>query len=327
MPTKFKDYYEVLGVPRSASAKDVKAAFRKLARKYHPDVNKDDASAVEKFKEINEANEVLGDPPKRKKYDELGPRWGEYESWERAGKPGPDPFAAGSRGAAAGANGGYRTVDPADLEEMFGNSAPFSDFFNQFFGGGGGAAHPGPTGARGRTRAQRGEDIEGTVDISLAEAHAGTQRTLQISDGRARRRVEVSIPPGVADGGRVRATGQGGGGAGGGPAGDLYVRVQVKSDPLMTREGDDLRVRVAVPLMTALLGGAVAVPTLRGRAVQLTVPANTQNGMRLRLRGLGMPRLRGGGNGDLYAEVDVRLPVPLSDDLRSAFEKLRDQPR
>lgn len=318
MATTFKDYYATLGVARTATEKEIHAAFRKLARKYHPDVNQGDTSAEERFKEINEAHEVLGDPEKRKKYDELGPRWQEYEQWERAGRPGPNPFQA--RGG--GQQFEYRTVSPEELEDLFGNSAPFSDFFETFFGGdaggfGGSATRRGRTQTfrqRGRTRQEaiRGQDVEGEAEISLEEAFTGTSRTVELTgaDGRPRR-VEISIPAGIHDGARVRAAGQGGGGFGGGSAGDLYVRVRVQPHPRFSREGQNLHTKVQVPLSVAIAGGSVPVQTLKGSSVSLTIPEETQNGSKLRLRGLGMPHMRGDGAGDLIAETDVRLPRPV----------------
>ena len=309
MPTTFKDYYAILGVPRTATDKEIKAAFRKLARKHHPDVNQGDSSAEERFKEINEANEVLGDPEKRKKYDELGPRWQEYEQWERAGKPGPNPFAGNDQF-------GYRTVSPEELEGMFGSRAPFSDFFQQFFGGTGAEQDPGFGSVRSRRRAvRRGQDVEGDTEISLEEAYAGAALTVDLSSADGPRRVEVKIPAGIHEGARIRASGQGSPGRGGGPRGDLMIRIHVRPHTVFTRTGTDLAVRVATPLATAIAGGTVGVPTLRGTTAQLTIPAGTQNGARLRLRGLGMPHLHGGGAGDLLATVDIRLPHPLPDDL------------
>lgn len=328
MPTTFKDYYATLGVPRTATEKEIHSAFRKLARKHHPDVNQGDASAEERFKEINEAHEVLGDPEKRKRYDELGPRWQEYEQWERAGKPGPNPFAA-QRGGPGGQGFEYRTVSPDELEDLFGNSAPFSDFFEQFFGGGG----PGGRATRGRTQARqraapatRGQDVEGEAEITLEEAYSGTTRTIELTDGEGRsRRVEIKIPAGIHEGARVRAAGQGGGGAGGGPAGDLFVRVHVREHAGFTRHGVNVEARVAVPLAVALTGGSVPVRTLRGTTVSLTIPATTQNGARLRLRGLGMPHVRGDGAGDLIAVVDVRLPVPVPAELEQWAKAQEEQ--
>jgi curved DNA-binding protein len=318
MPTTFKDYYATLGVPRTATEKEIHAAFRKLARKHHPDVNQGDKSAEVRFKEINEAHEVLGDPEKRKKYDELGPRWQEYEQWERAGRPGPNPFQARQGG---GQQFEYRTVSPEELEDLFGDAAPFSDFFQTFFGGdgggfGGSASSRGRTQSfrqRGRARPQaiRGQDVEGETEISLEEAFTGTTRTVELAgaDGRVRR-VEIRIPAGIHDGARVRAAGQGGSGAGGGGAGDLYVRVRIHPHPRFTRDGQNVRTTVPVPLAVAIAGGSVPVQTLKGSSVSLSIPAETQNGAKLRLRGLGMPHVRGEGAGDLIAEVDVRVPAP-----------------
>ena len=318
MATTFKDYYATLGVPRTATEKEIRSAFRKLARKHHPDVNQGDKSAEERFKEINEAHEVLGDPDKRKKYDELGPRWQEYEQWERAGKPGPNPFEA--RTGPRGESFEYRTVSPDELEDLFGNSAPFSDFFEQFFGGGGGGR---ATRGRAQTRqrampATRGQDVEGETEVTLEEAYAGTARTIELTDREGRsRRVEIKIPAGIHEGARVRATGQGGSGGGGGPAGDLFVRVHVRDHAGFKRHGADVEARVPVPLAVALAGGTVPVRTLRGTTVSLTIPPTTQNGSRLRLRGLGMPHVRGEGAGDLIAVVDVRLPVPVPEQLEA----------
>jgi len=313
MPTAFKDYYAVLGVPRTATEKEIHSAFRKLARRHHPDVNPGDKSAEDRFKEINEAHEVLSDPEKRKKYDELGPRWQEYEAWERAGKPGPNPFTGGGPQVRTE----YRTVSPEELEEMFGDAAPFSDFFQTFFGGSGFRGRTGGARAGGRTRvSQRGEDVEGETEISLEEAIRGTTRTVELTGaGSSPRRVELRIPAGIRDGARVRAAGQGSAGAGGGQSGDLFVRVHVRPDHRFARHGDDLTVHVPVPLDVALLGGAVKVPTPRGTQVELRVPPGTQNGAKLRLRGQGMPRLRGDGAGDLIAAVDVRLPLPLTPEI------------
>ena len=318
--TAFQDYYETLGVPRTASEKEIRTAFRKLARQYHPDVAGGDKAKEELFKKVSEAYEVLGDPEKRKKYDELGPAWRDHEAWERAGRPG-GPF--GARGAGGAGAGGpqveYRSVSPDELEEMFGTETPFSSFFYDMFGG------PGRTGgrSRGRRGPARGADVEGETEITLEEAYRGTTRTIELSGTRGTRRVEVRIPAGITDGARVRAGGQGGEGSGGGGAGDLLVRVRIHPHDRFTREGATLRVRVEVPLDVALTGGEVAVPTLKGTRVALNVPAGTQNGARLRLRGLGMPHMRGEGHGDLIAEVDVRLPEKVTPEVRRLAEELR----
>jgi curved DNA-binding protein len=325
MATTYKDYYEILGVPKTATPKEIKAAFRRLARKHHPDVNPGDAAAEARFKEINEANEVLSDPEKRKRYDTYGPQWEQYEQWERAGRPGAPPFGQGAGqpfdGGAGQPEVEYRTVSPEDLEDLFGEGQPFSDFFHDMFGGraagarGGAARPPGP---------RRGADLEAETDVTLEEVSGGTTRTLEIEQsGGSTRRVQVLIPPGIADGARVRAAGQGSPGRNGGVAGDLYVRVHVLPHPVFRREGDDVHARVPVPLDVALLGGEVDVPTLKGTRVRLRVPEGTQNGARLRLRGQGLPRLRGEGSGDLITEVDVRLPLPLTPEWRALAEAAR----
>jgi DnaJ-class molecular chaperone len=318
MAAAVRDYYEVLGVPRNASQKDIKAAFRKLARKHHPDVNPNDASSAKTFKEISEAHEVLSDPEKRKKYDQYGRDWKQYEAWQNAGRPQGAPF--GQSG-----NARYQTVNPEDLEDMFGSEdSPFSDFFQDMFGRAG--VRGGRASARGGFDglSMPGENVEAETSITLEEAYRGTKRTVELPGRSGTRRVEVNIPPGVHDGARVRAAGQGPAGRGGGPAGDLFIRVTVQPHPAFRRESDDLHTKVQVPLDVALLGGEVMVPTLKGTRVSLRVPPETQNGTRLRLRGLGMPRLRGQGHGDLYAEVDVRLPVPLTPEVRELAAKLRE---
>jgi DnaJ-class molecular chaperone len=341
VPTAFQDYYATLGVPKTATEKEIKTAFRKLARKYHPDVNRDDPAAERKFKEANEANEVLSDPEKRRRYDELGPQWREYEAWEKAGRPGGTFGGGGARGGSPFGGGGspfsqggveYRTATPEEMESLFGDDDPFSDFFHSMFGRGAGGASAGTgTRARSRPRArraaapQRGGDVEGEAEITLEEAYSGTTRTVELSGGTRPRRVEIKIPGGVADGARVRARGQGGEGSDGATAGDLFVRVRVLPHPRFTREGDDLRVTVAAPVDTALLGGEVPVQTIRGTTAQLTLKPVTQDGSRMRLRGLGMPRLRGGGTGDLIAEIHVRLPDELTPAARSLAEQLHEE--
>jgi curved DNA-binding protein len=314
----YKDYYKILGVDKSASEKEIKAAFRKLARKYHPDVNPNDPQAEAKFKEINEANEVLSDPEKRAKYDQLGADW---QRWQQTGgRPGDfnwGQYATGPDGQRVH----VRYASPEDLEDMFGGGSPFSDFFTSIFGGMGGGRGQRPGGFEYRPRPQQGENFEHPVEISLAEAHHGTTRLLT-KDGR---RLEVKIPAGAKTGTRVRMRGEGGPGMAGGQAGDLYLTVEVSPDPRFERKEDDLYVTVPVDLYTAVLGGEVRVPTLAGD-VNLKIPAGSQNGQSFRLRGKGMPKL---GNpkeyGDLYARLDVRLPTQLTPKQRELFEQLRQQ--
>lgn len=329
---EYRDYYDTLGVDKDASQDEIRRAFRRLARKHHPDVNPGDPEAEERFKEINEAYEVLSDPEKRQKYDRLGADWRRYE--QAGGRSGGFNWGQWSTGAPGGAQRVHvRQGTPEDLEDLFGGGSPFSDFFTQIFGGMGGGRAPGgtaqsrPTGAGARpggfeyrVRPQRGRDFEQEVEISLREAYSGTTRILQ-ADGR---RLEVKIPPGARTGTRVRVTGEGGAGAAGGEAGDLYLRVNVRDDTQFEREGDDLRVSMPVDLYTAVLGGETEVPTLQG-SVMLTIPSGTQNGQVFRLRGKGMPELRNPGEqGDLYARVDVQLPTDLTPRQRELFEELRN---
>jgi DnaJ-class molecular chaperone len=326
---EFKDYYQTLGVGKSASDKEIKQAFRKLARKFHPDVNPGDKSAEARFKEINEAYEVLGDPAKRRKYDELGANWRMYEQAQQQGEPyaGGSPFGFGGGPGQGGAwtinmggePGGYRTMTPEEMQELFGNEDPFSDFFRTFFGGGG-AREAGR--ARGRSRSQKGQDIEHEVELTLEEAYHGATRRMSIKEGGHARSVDVRIPVGVKDGSRVRAAGEGAAGSNGGAAGDLYLRVRVKPHPVFERKGDDLYVRVPVPVTTAVLGGEAQVPTITG-SVRLKIPEGTQNAQVFRLKGHGMPRIgKPDDRGDLYATVDVQLPRALSKDQRQHYEAL-----
>ena len=304
---EYRDYYEVLGVGRNASEREIKRAYRQLARKYHPDVNPGDRTAEERFKEINEAYEVLSDPEKRRKYDELGAN---YRRWQRmGGRPGDFDW---SQWMAGGPAGGRVHVEYGDLSDLFGGG--FSDFFQSIFGG------MGPTmpGAERRTGPARGRDFEQPVQITLEEAFAGTTRLLR-SDGRT---LEVKIPAGVRTGSRVRVAGEGSPGRGGAPRGDLYLLVEVLPHPRFRVDGDDLRVEVAVDLYTAVLGGEVAVPTPKGQ-VMLKIPPETQGAQVFRLRGQGMPRLRDpSSRGDLYAEIRIDVPQKLSERERELFRQL-----
>jgi curved DNA-binding protein len=312
---EYKDYYKILGVPKNATEKDIKTAYRKLARKLHPDVNPNDKSAQEKFKDVNEAYEVLSDPEKRKKYDDLGANWQQYEQYQRAGGPNQGPFQWG--GGAGGQQ--YRTVSPEEFEQIFGDLGGASDFFRTFFGGGAGSFG---TGTRGRTaRPRRGEDAETPIEVTLEEAYRGTKRTLQL-DGR---RIEVNIKPGVRTGSRVRVAGQGYPGSGNGQAGDLYLDIQVLSNPQYERRGDDLYTEVPVDLYTAILGGEVRVPTLKGGQLLLKIPPQTQNGRQFRLAGKGMPHLNEPTSfGDLYVKARVTLPQNLSDRELELFHELAE---
>src|SRR5215831_11234321 len=295
---KTKDYYEELGVSRNASQREIQSAFRRLARKLHPDVNPADKDAEGRFKAISEAHDVLSDPEKRKMYDRFGP------DWQAASAAGVDPGSAGwgfggGPGGAGGSRVQYQNIDPDVFEDLLRNAGSartgFGDIFNSIFN---------------RDPATRqAPEAEGTIEVTLAEAFRGTARHVELPDGR---RLEVKVPAGVQDGTVLRVPG-------------LRTRIQVAKDALFERDGKDLRVPVGVPLATALLGGEVDVPTLKGSRVKLNVPAETQNGTSLRLRGLGMPDPKGGQPGDLYAEVRVRLPLPMDERTRRWAEGLAQE--
>lgn len=323
----FKDYYTTLGVSKTVSEKDIKQAFRKLARKHHPDVNPGDKTAEARFKEINEAYEVLGDPQKRKKYDELGANWRMYE--QAGAAPGAGPTGGWNVHFGGGPGGGFRTMTEDEMREMFGDADPFSDFFHTFFGGGGAGrpaadesgrrSRPG----RGRT-ARQGRDVEHEMPLTLEDAFRGVQRSLAITHGGHARTVDVRIPAGVTDGSRLRVGGEGEPGASGAPSGDLYLRIRLIAHPVFERRGHDLYARVPISLTTAVLGGETNVPTLSGKLLRLKVPPTTQNGQVFRLTGQGMPTVgKPDQVGDLYATVDVQLPKHLSPDARAHFEALR----
>jgi DnaJ-class molecular chaperone len=341
----FKDYYTTLGVAKTATEKEVKQAYRKLARKHHPDVNPGDKGAEATFKEINEAYEVLGDPDKRRKYDELGANWKAYEqAGAGAGHGGqgfggagfdPSQFSGWNvnfgGGPGSGGGGGYRTMTAEEMRDMFGDANPFSDFFQTFFGGAG-AGEGGEefTGRRTRGARQRGpragRDVEQEIELGLEDAYRGATRRLSIKhDGHART-VDVRIPAGVGEGSRVRISGEGGIGSGGAQSGDLYLRIRLAPHPKFERKGRDLYTHVTVPLTTAVLGGEADVTTLGGKSLRLKVPQATQNGQVFRLKGHGMPVARKPDEpGDLYATVDVELPRELTPEQRRLFEELRKQ--
>ena len=324
----FRDYYSILGVPKNAAEKDIKSAYRKLARKWHPDANPNNPKeAEEKFKEISEAYEVLGDPEKRKKYDVLGP------NWQQAAQQAEQQRR-------------YRTdVGGEEFEFDFGGpGAPsgFSDFFDVFFSGVGRRQT-----AQGPGIARRGQDLETTIDLDLRDAYAGGTKSisLQIEDvcprcrgtgtigghlcpqchGTGRvllsKRFEVTIPKGIGDGQRIRLAGQGGAGNNGGPNGDLYLVVKLHDDPTYRRKGDDLYVDLPVSIYDLVLGGEVSVPTLSGQ-VAMMIPSGTQNNRLLRLPGKGMPQVKGKGTGDQYVRLIGQLPQNLSDKEKKLFKEL-----
>ena len=318
---EFKDYYATLGVNKTSSDKELKQAYRKLARQHHPDVNPGDKAAEARFKEINEAYEVLGDPEKRRKYDELGSNWRAYE--QAAAQGGPNPFAGhGGAPGRGGQPGGFRTMSQEEMDGLFGNEHPFSDFFTTFFGGSG-EEPAGTRGGRGRARQRPGRDVEHEIDLSLEEAYQGTMRRLSLKHGGHARTVDVRVPAGVSDGSRVRVAGEGEQGTGGAASGDLFLRVRLAPHPLFERKGRDLYVKVPLPVTRGVLGGEVEVPTIGGKTVRLKIPPLTQNGQVFRLKGYGMPAVgKSEEKGDEYARVEIQMPTSLSAQEKDHFEAL-----
>ena len=288
MPVAFRDYYETLGVPRGATSEEIRSAYRKLARRYHPDINKDD-DAEERFKEVGEAYEVLSDPEKRERYDRLGANWRQGD--DVSGAPGFD---------------GFEGARPDGVRFEFGDGA-FSDFFESLFGS-----------ARTGDIRMRGADQEAVVDLSLEEAAAGGPLRVSLADGRS---FTVNVPAGVRDGQRIRVAGRGGEGIGGGSTGDLFLRVHLRPHRVFRVDGRDLHVDVPVTPWDAALGTTLQVPTLTGSA-KVRLPAGSSSGRRLRLRGKGMPGRRS-RHGDLYARVQIMVPDKLDERERKLFEELR----
>lgn len=292
MPMNYKDYYAILGVKRDAAEKEIRSAYRRLARKYHPDVNPGNKEAEEKFKDISEAYEVLSDKEKRAKYDRFG------EHWRQAG-----------RGAGPGWPGGFTYDIFGDYE---GGPGGFGDFFEMLFG---------PRGAARASRTTWGRDIEAQIEVSLDEAFEGTTKVFTIASGQGAspRRIEVKIPAGVREGSKIRLAGKGTAGPTG-QRGNLYLTVKMAPHPGYERKGDDLHRDVMVPFTTAALGGEIEVPTLKG-SVKMKIPAGTQSGQTFRLGGQGMPRLNKSGRGNLYARIRISVPKNLTSRQRELIEE------
>jgi curved DNA-binding protein len=312
MAVKFRDYYETLGVDRGASQEQIQAAYRKQARKLHPDVNKS-PDAEEKFKRLNEAYEVLRDADKRRRYDSLGENWQAGQDFRPP--PGWDFFGAG--GGRPGTGRGFRFDNfGGDFEDT--PFSGFSDFFEMLFGlPSNGRGRSGRSGRAAWSRAAPGEDQEAEVTISLEEAHRGVRKSLMLEGGKT---LEVNIPAGTIDGHRLRLRGQGGSGQGGAEAGDLYLRVRLAPHALFRLNGQDLEAEVPVSPWEAALGARIQVPLLEGQA-SLKLAPGAQSGQRLRLRGKGLAR-RGGGQGDLYAVIRIVVPASLSERERELYEEL-----
>ena len=309
MPVQYKDYYESLGVPRAASADEIKKSFRKLARQHHPDVAKDKKKSEEKFKEINEAYEVLSDPAKRKKYDELGPNWKSGAEFR------PPPGAGNFSGSRT-----YRTTRQGGdgVEFEFGGTG-FSDFFEQMFGGARrGASGFGQHGNfSGEELAERGRDVEGDIMVTLEEAARGSVRSVTVRHGSRNETHQVKIPAGVTEGQRLRIAGRGEHGSGGATAGDLYLRVRLAKHPDFEVEDHNLIYEVELAPWEAALGAEISVPTLTGR-VNIKIPAGTQSGQKLRVRGRGLPP-----SGDLIVVTKIVVPTKISDAEKKLWEQLK----
>jgi curved DNA-binding protein len=314
---QYKDYYSILGVDKNASDKEIKKAYRKLANQYHPDKNQGDKVAEEKFKEVNEAYQVLSDPEKRKKYDTLGANWEAYE------KGGFDFSQYGGQGSPGGSRTFYFEGDPSQF--FGGQGSGFSDFFEMFFGGGGGRTDDAfsqfsSRGGGRRSRAVKGQDIQAEMEVTLLEAYQGSKRTFELNGQKLR----MEIKPGAYDGQKLRIKGKGMPGANGGPNGDLYIILKVLPDPRFKREGDNLIHNAKIDLYTAVLGGSIDVPTMTG-LVKVKVPKGTSPGKVLRLKGKGMPVYgRPGSYGDLLVKIDVQIPQNLSEEQIKLFEKIRE---
>lgn len=307
---EFKDYYKTLGVQKNATSAELKKAFRRLARKYHPDVNRGDDAAEQRFKEINEAHEVLADPETRRKYDELGSNW---KAYERTHATGPGPFS----GSPWPFPGGSRTVSEEDLRNSFG-AGSFSDFFETFFRGSSGNA-PSP----GRTARRRGRDIEHELRLHLEQAYAGVTQRLTLSAGGQNRNLDVRIPPGVDEGSRVRVAAEGHPGSNGARAGDLFLCIKLSPHPVFERKGRDLYMDANIPLTTAILGGEIEIAVISSKQVRLKIPSTTQQGQVFRLHGHGMPSLRKrSAPGHLYVTAKIQLPTHLTDKAKSHYEAL-----
>ncbi len=311
MAVQFRDYYETLGVSKSATPDEIRSAFRKLARKYHPDVAKDKKAAEEKFKEINEAYEVLSDPEKRQKYDQLG------QNWNQPGGFQPPP----QWGGAQPGGGFYRHGGQDGGVEFEFNGTGFSDFFEAFFGGGRGQSAFGGFGQRA-AGAERGSDVEADIMVPLEEALHGSKRTVSLRRAGSNKveTYQVKIPRGVREGQRIRLAGQGEPGERGGKSGDLFLRVRLARHPDFTVEGSDLIHEVKIAPWQAVLGAELTVPTLEGN-VRLKIPPGTQPGQRFRLRERGLPT-SSGKRGDLYVEAQLAIPKKVTEKEKEIWSEL-----
>ncbi|HUB62406.1 MAG TPA: J domain-containing protein [Puia sp.] len=311
----FIDYYKILGVSKTASQDEIRAAYRKLARKHHPDLNPNDKEANKKFQQINEANEVLSDPEKRKKYDQYGKDWQHAEAFEKAqqsagaGRRGPGGFGSGPGSATGGFSGFGGFGGGADSGEGFGDSGEFSDFFESLFG----------RSARGGKAAFRGQDYHAELHLGLLEAATTHQQVLTVNE----KNIRITIPAGIENGQVIKLKGHGGPGTNGGPDGDLYITFVIADDPRWRRDGDDLYTKASPDLYTMILGGEIMVDTLNGQ-VKLKIKPETPNGTSLRLKGKGFPVYKKEGHhGDLFVALEIQIPSHLTEKEKELFRELQ----
>lgn len=306
----FIDYYSVLGLKKDASADEIKKAYRKLARKHHPDLNPDDKESHQKFQQINEANEVLSDPEKRKKYDTYGENWQHGEEYEKARQ---------QQSQSGGFGGGFGGFGGSSSYSYSGDDSEFSDFFESLFGNRGGQSS-----RSGRSHGFKGQDYTAELHLSLKDAAETHKQTLAVNG----KNIRITVPAGIADGQVIKLPKQGGPGSNGGPDGDLYITFVIADDPVFKRLGDDLYINQSLDLYTAVLGGETLIDTLSGK-VKLKVKPETQNGTKVRLKGKGFPVYKKDGQfGDLYITYSVQVPTGLNDEQKELFKKLADyQPK
>ena len=311
------DYYEALGISRNASVDDIKKAYRKLARKYHPDMNPGDAAAEEKFKEISEAYEVLTDPEKKKMYDQFGHAAFGQGQGGFSGERGP----GGARWHWSGSGNPGGDFEGFDFGSSFGEGfGSFSDIFSELFGASGG-------GRRTYTRTSRpgrGENLQYSMQVDFMDAIRGKSATISVNTGQGHETLTVTIPAGVNDGSRVRLKGKGGRGTGGGPPGDLFIITQIAPHSFFRREGDNILIDIPISITEAALGAQVTIPTVDG-PTRLTIPPGTQGGQKLRLKGKGAPHLKGGGRGDMFAVVKIAVPKNIPEDGKKLLKEFGKQ--
>jgi curved DNA-binding protein len=300
---EYKDYYKILGIDKNATKDEIKKVFRKLAKKYHPDKNPGDKASEEKFKEVTEANEVLSDPEKRKKYDQLGSNWKQYQNSGTDPNYGYRNYQSGGKGQGENYSGNF--------DELFGNVGGFSDFFESFFGG--------RTNDSGQSRPRKGKDHEASLSITLEEAHSGTEKEF-ILDGK---KIRLKITPGIEQGKRLRLKHQGSGGIAGGEKGDLYINIKIDDHARFIRKGNDLYFNLDVDLYTAILGGKKALKTLDGKTINVNIPPESESGSTLRIKEMGM-HFPGdtGSSGDLFVNLNVKMPKHLSSKEIELFKEL-----